>query len=174
MRNIHQLFYRLCDYRHEIKYKWQRGFRGYSTRDAWSIDSWFEEIMPRILAELKNNLHGCPAEFTIGEDGKKIQDVEKGCEEWKAILDRMIFCFKEMNEESCSLKNEFAKEYHKQKFGNDFLEKLSINEPMALNEADPELEQKYKQKQKEIYEYREKMKNEGFDILKTHFWNLWD
>lgn len=174
MRNIHQLIYKLSEYPHEIKYKWQRAFRGYSSLDAWSIHSWFEEVMPRILSDYKKNLHGCPAQFTVRDDGQEYQSAEKGCEEWKAILDRMTFCFTEMNEESCSLKNEFDEEYHKQVFGDKNWDDLSYSGKWKFNKAEPELEQKYKQKRKEIYEYRTKMKDEGFDLLKKYFWNLWD
>lgn len=176
MRNIHQLIYKIINFKHEIKYKWQRAFRGYSTLDRWSIDSWFEEVMPRILTDYKKNLHGCPVQFTIRKDGTDYQSVDEGMEAWKAILDRMIFCFTEMNEESCSMKNEFDEEYHNEIYNPKFGNNISKNQQMihSPKKVEPELEQKYKQKQNEIIEYREKMKDEGFILFSKYYWDLWD
>jgi hypothetical protein len=63
-----------------IKWFVQRGCRGYSDRDAWSIDWYLCEWMPQALADLKRNTHGRP----IGMSRK----------EWDAKLDRMIRAFR--------------------------------------------------------------------------------
>ena len=42
----------------EIKWFIQRGQRGWSDRDSWSIDWWLSEIMPSILIKLKNSKAG--------------------------------------------------------------------------------------------------------------------
>jgi len=63
-----------------VKWFIQRGCRGYSDRDAWSIDWYLCEWMPRALADLKRNTHG----HTPGRTRKA----------WDAKLDRMINAFR--------------------------------------------------------------------------------
>jgi len=46
----------------EIKWFWQRGTRGWSDRDVWSIDWFLAEIMPPMLQQLKETKHGIPNE----------------------------------------------------------------------------------------------------------------
>jgi len=36
------------------------------------------------------------------------------------------------------------------------------------------LEKNFWKKHKEIENYRKKTKDEGFDLMKKYFWNLWD
>lgn len=45
---------------------------------------------------------------------------------------------------------------------------------LITNEPEPELKEKYWNREKEICEYRDAMKNEAFDLLKKYFFNLWD
>ena len=42
------------------------------------------------------------------------------------------------------------------------------------NEPDPELKRKFWDREQEIADYRESMKNEAFDLLKKYFYSLWD
>ena len=175
MKNIYQLRYEFEQIGSAMKSKWQRGTKGYSTVDTWSVYNWFEEIIPRILTDYKNNLHGCPAQFTVREDGTEFQNVEEGMEAWKAILERMIFCFTEMNEDQCSMKNEYAEAYHNLFEHEKFWENNQPNKPFEFyKNKNPELEQNYHKREKEIDNYRNKMKDEGFDLFKKYFWNLWD
>jgi len=41
-------------------------------------------------------------------------------------------------------------------------------------EVESELEKNFWEKHKEIENYREKMKDEVFDLMKKYYWNLWD
>jgi hypothetical protein len=67
-------------------------------------------------------------------------------EKWDEILDRMIFLLAEMNEDTCSMQYEY-------------------------NENDSkEYERK---KYIEIAEYRNKCKDEFYDLMKKHHWDLW-
>ena len=51
------MFYRILDFfkylPKEIKWFFQRGFKGYCDRDVWDIDSWFERNIIPMLKELK-------------------------------------------------------------------------------------------------------------------------
>lgn len=60
----------------------ERGLQGYSSVDLWNIDSWFCEMMPRMLHDFRENSKGHPCDMSM--------------EEWEAILERLIFCFNEM------------------------------------------------------------------------------
>ena len=176
--NIYRIYYRIKEIPSDIKHFYQRAKKGYSYQDVWSIHSWFEEVVPKMLAELKNNKRGCPVEFTHNEDGTE-KDFEKAMEEWQNVLERMIFCFKEMNEDTCSMKNEFEEEYFKKPLENCFVpcgedEKGEKMFEFVPEEREPELKENYRRKMLEINEYREKMKNEGFELFSKYFWNLWD
>jgi hypothetical protein len=142
--------------------------------------------MPKMLQDFKKNLHGCPVQFTTSEEGTEYQDVEQGMKDWEAVIDRMIFCFTEMHEDTCTMKNEFADEYHRQKHkpneGKSFKEWFEPVEDSKFEkcyrwiegEVEPELKENFWKKEKEISEYRESMKNEGLDLFKKYFWNLWN
>ena len=183
--NIHRIFYKIKEFPSDIRHVYQRAKKGYSYRDLWSIDYWFMEMMPKMLTDYKKNLHGCPAQFTTNDDGTQHQDIEKGMKDWEAIIDRMILCFKELNEDTCSMKNEYEDEYFRQCYGDGksafdcFVpdredengEKLYR---LETKDVEPALEENFRRKNIEINEYREKMKNEGFELFNKYFWDLWD
>ncbi len=64
------------DLYHEAKYFIQRGYRGYSDRDVWSVDWFLTSIMPGMLTQLKKNTHGAP--------------IGVGMKRWQKKLDKMI------------------------------------------------------------------------------------
>jgi len=121
-------------------------------------------------------------QFPTREDGSEYQTVKQGVKEWEAVIDRMIFCFTEMHEDTCSMKNEFEDEYHRQRHKpnegkkvKDWFEQCGTDKngkPLyhwITGEVEPELEKKFWDKRKEIEDYREKMKDEGFDLMKNTF-----
>ena len=185
--NIYRIYYKIKEFPSDIKHFYQRAKKGYSYQDVWSIHDWFMKIVPKMLTDMKKNLHGCPAQFTNNEDGTEFQDVEKGVKDWENVIERMIFCFTEMNEDTCSMKNEFEDEYRRQRdkpnegkpFKDWFVpcgedengEKLYR---MITGEVEPELEENYRKKMLEIEQYKDNMKNEGFELFSRYFWNLWD
>ena len=181
--NLYRIFYKIKEFPQDLKHIYQRARKGYSYRDLWSIDDWFMEIMPKMLTDFKKNLNGCPSHFIINDDGTRDKDIENGMKDWEDIIDRMIFCFKEMNDDTCSMKNEYEDEYHKQlykpnegKSVKDWFIKNENENTYRLNkgEVEPELEENYGKKIFEIEEYKDKMKNEGFELFNKYFWNLWD
>lgn len=116
---------------------------------------------------------------------------------WLLILSRISYCFKQADEDVTEIVNKYAEEYNKQVWGDEedyFKTKKSFKEfwnrhttvieydennkpklyELNLNEADPELKKKYFDEVNRIDEYRNKMKDEGFDLLKKYFWHLWD
>jgi hypothetical protein len=146
------------------------------------------EIMPKMLTDLKNNLHGCPIQFTTDENGNEFQSVDEGVKDWENILNRMIFCFQEMNEDTCSMTNEYHDEYFKQlrkprdgkPAGDWFPNEEIVDEHgkkqyrLIFGEVEPELKEKYQKRKREIEDYKEKMKNEGLGLFCKYFSDLWD
>ena len=64
---------------------WERGRRGWSVRDTWSIDYYLSSIIPPMLEHLRDNGHGWPGEpLTV--------------EEWNAILDKIARGFRAHSE----------------------------------------------------------------------------
>jgi len=176
---MHYYFNKLMEFPRTVKHWYQRAIRGYSYQDLWSIYSWFLETMPKMLRDFKKDLHGCPAIFVNHEDGTEYQNVEQGMKDWEAVIDRMIFCFTEMNEDTCSMKNEFKDECFRQRHKpNEGKKVKDWFEPCGTDKDGMPLyrllEKDFWRKQKEIKAYREKMKDEGFDLMKKYFWNLWD
>lgn len=70
------LGYRLRHIRYELKYAWQRAWRGYDDSMVFDMNDTFIELYREILKDFKENLHGYPGTMTE--------------EEWNDILDEMI------------------------------------------------------------------------------------
>lgn len=145
--------YKLKDGLNELKWKGQRFKRGYSDCDTWNIDNWFLTIMPKMLQDLKDNLHGHP--------------VEMNQEEWENLLDKMIYCFKEANEDTCSKINEFNTD-------NLFDTASKEDGTISIIAKDEEIHQKWIAREHELAVYRDQKLYEGLDLFKENFRNLWD
>lgn len=57
-----------------IKWFFQRGFRGWDDRAAWSVDVWLSDILPPIIRRLKDTKMGVPFDFLPDsiKDGEEI------------------------------------------------------------------------------------------------------
>lgn len=73
----------LNDAKHEIKWAWQRVFKGYDDPSVWSHHSVMAKTTTKILRELAENKVGCPMDLY---DSKKKKDE---CHKWKNILIEM-------------------------------------------------------------------------------------
>ncbi len=69
------LGYRLKHTYYELKYAWQRAWRGYDDAMVFNIDYSFVGLYKEILGDFKENLHGYPGTMTE--------------EEWDGILNEM-------------------------------------------------------------------------------------
>lgn len=89
--NYHRFFYWL---QHEFKplghIKWfvQRGLRGYSDRDLWSLDHYLSGVLSKSLIQLAETTHGHPCRATeMREDGAGPNCEGCNCEElWDSEL----------------------------------------------------------------------------------------
>ena len=64
-----------------LKWKIQRFNKGYADIDLWCFNSWFLELIPKMLLELSDRMWGCPI------------DMEH--DEWKDYLTEMAKHFQE-------------------------------------------------------------------------------
>lgn len=199
----------------------QRAKRGFGDNDVWSIDNWFIRTCKPMLSQLIKIHQGFPAFLEIewfnehpelnmtfdefmcwpnDETSEEYKLREKALEEcdqkWIDILNHLIFLLNEMDEDKCSMKNPYEKEwltYHK-KFDKKYPDKniLKTNEELDYEkttntylhigpERDPEFGIKYKEclknfleYSKKIDEYRNQCKDEFFELFSTYFWNLGD
>lgn len=127
------MFWRLKEKFWDLKMKKERAKKGYCRQDVWNIYYWFLDIMPKMLKDFNKSRMGHPIDITD--------------KEWGDIIDRMIFCFTEANDYTCSQTNSI--DYDKDR-------------------------DKWREREIEIVNYRDKMKNEGLELFSKYFWNLWD
>lgn len=176
-------------------WSWQRATRGYADCDKWSMYSFLQNLIPEMLQDMRDNRHGSPSylgENYTNEDGILVNDT---ChDEWNKLLDHMIFLWRETVEDTCTRKNPYAEEYHKaseefrDKYGF-FGEKLQTEEELEENRkrggggtihfmselpAYKEISDKYNEEELKLDAYRLGCKNEAMDLLKEHFYALWD
>lgn len=71
------------DGRYEIKWAWQRVFKGYDDPSVWSHHSVMSEVTAKMLRELAENKVGCPMDLY---DSKNKKDE---CHKWRSILIKM-------------------------------------------------------------------------------------
>ena len=144
-------FYKIKSFIYKIKWFIQRGKRGYSDYDIFDISDWFTQVIVPMLKQLKETKCGYPCDMTE--------------EEWNSQLDKMIKCFMEISEDGCSMKNEYE---------NKVLESFDIKDTNKdKTEECKELREKWLSREKEINNYKEKMKIEAFNLFSKYFWNLW-
>lgn len=119
---------------------------------------------------------------------------------WKATLDRMIFLLEEMNGDTCSYINRYDEEMEKASaefhgkygvFGEKLGELIETEEEKAEHKKngtrriyiysdDPdhpewkELHQKWAREELYIAMYRDKCREEFFQLFSRYFWDLWD
>ena len=147
---IEKLYY---DTKLKIRRFFTRGIKGYDKSDLWDIDSWFIEIMPRMLREFKAQNNGHPCELTM--------------EDWNNILDRMIYCFEEADDVKCSQQNEWE-----DTFEIDSIMDYNDNSFHLIAHPQENWE-KWTERDLEISKYREERLNEGLELFKKYFRELW-
>lgn len=181
-----------------IKHAFQRIQYGYCDRDVWSIDWWFLNVVPNMIEDLKDTVHGYPSspddfsQALVGTGAPEEVD-EEGMQRWKGILSEMIFLFREANSDTCTRENKYEEEYRKasdefeKKYGF-FGDGLKTEEEKAEEEKKgsyrmymlrdvpeyKEIDELHFAEEREIDKYRNECKDKGLDLFKEWFWNLWD
>lgn len=183
-------YFRKC-----LRWSWQRITRGYAECDKWDMFNYLQHLIPEMLQDLREKRLGSPGylgENNTNEEGMLVND---SChEEWNKILDHMIFLWRELDEDTCTRKNPYEAEYDRasEEFSANYGllgEKLQTEAELQANRKRggggtvhfmdelpeyKEISDKYFEEERRIEEYRGKCKDEAMDLLKEHFYALWD
>ena len=178
-----------------IRWSKQRIVRGYADIDRWNMFSYLQVLIPDMLQDLRDHRSGSPGylgENYVNDEGILVNDTCQ--EEWNKILDKMIFLWRELEEETCSRKNPYEEEYDKafaefhKKYGI-FGEKLQTEAELEENRKRggggtihfmdelpeyKEIADLYSDEERKLEKYREQCKNEALDMLKENFYSWWD
>lgn len=191
----HKIIAKIKYIRKCIRWSWQRIIRGYADCDKWSMYNFLQNLIPEMLQDMRNNRHGSPGylgENYTNSEGILVNDT---ChDEWDKLLDCMIFLWREANEDTCCRKNAYEEEYNKareeftEKYG--FLgEKLQTETELEENRKRggggtvhfmrelpeyEELSERYFEEELMLDTYRRDCKDKAMDLLKKHFYALWD
>jgi hypothetical protein len=87
-----------CQMYRDIRWFIQRGRRGWSDRDTWSLDHYLSSWMPEALRHLKETKQGVPSSMfkpeDCGEEGNPTDiGLQQAQDRWNAIIDKMIAAF---------------------------------------------------------------------------------
>jgi len=141
-----------------LKHWYQRARYGYSYRDCWSIDWYLADIIPKMINQLKENLHGVPSDIAAkwAKEDKNDDDMKMAMYDWETILNRIANAF-ELEYEildhtlfDCRNKTE-EKRMKKLMEDKDTFEGCRI---MTTKEK--------------------KARNEGWTLFRKYFYSLWD
>ena len=178
----------------------QRVEKGFSELDARNISSWFLDVMPQMLRYFRDNLTSYPVVATGPSFNSKAivlpgeKEPQEGFENWKKVIDRMIFLLDEMDIKKCSMKNPCEEEKNKAEeefeklyglLGKDFEkvkgikpEKDSLDRVYFISDDTDhpewaELDAQYRYYEAVKDAYRDRCREEFFNLFSTWFWDLW-
>ena len=63
---------------YEIKFFIQRGRRGWSDRDVWSLDNYFADVISQGVDHLRKNCHGYPSNLSDKEWNSILETISEG------------------------------------------------------------------------------------------------
>lgn len=75
-------WYFFIDLPKQIKWFFQRGWRGWADADIWSFDWYLSRVITSGLKHFKKNLHGHPPDITSEEWEKILQKIIDGFQAW--------------------------------------------------------------------------------------------
>lgn len=148
----------------EIRFCYQRITRGYADRDLYNMDNWFINTISNMLKDFI----------------KQHDEIFVSNEEMQQKIDRICYCLKESQEDTCSKVNEYEDEYTGLMFGDKKLSDIMVpcedNNKLyrfEFGEVPDELRENYRNRTIQINKYRENMKNEALNLFKEIFYSLW-
>lgn len=109
--DIIYFFPRLFDeIKYQVKWAFQRVFRGYDDRWYWGLNGELDRIIPKCVRHMKENCSGCPVGYYENND----------CKEWEDTLEKIARAFeasKEIEDELLYKGKKFEKLYKERKEG---------------------------------------------------------
>jgi len=77
---IYRILYNIRNFPREIKWFFQRGIRGYSDSDLWSLDDYLSKWLPKALKQFNERRLGHPYALNDKKWDKILKDIIKGFE----------------------------------------------------------------------------------------------
>ena len=149
-KSIHYFRSWIRDLIWEIKYAWQRAWRGYDNRDVFDLDICMRDRLIILLTELRNTHYGL---FNVPEKYRGMFDKTYFNEnQTDTIIDTMIYHLKMSNREYVE----------KVLYGKEVFEFNELNSTERNNMY------------KRAYAIATQNKDLAFDLIKDFFWELWD
>ena len=74
---------KISDWKYEVKWAWQRVFRGYDDRWNWGLYHHLQEIIPKCVRSMKKHHIGCPGSLFDSKNKKN------NCWKWSKILEKI-------------------------------------------------------------------------------------
>lgn len=162
------------DWYRECKWFIQRGKRGYSDRDLWGFHNYLQRVIKEGCIYLKENKHGVPCEVDDGtiptsKDGNWTDaGFEKARKKWDKILDKIIWSFEALEKVEYRDWILVPEEKDRPRL-RKFVKSLNNPDEEPLFEDLPPREPTHLMTKTEMKKY-----NEGWDLFKKYFQNLWD
>lgn len=156
-RNVAQ-FFRNC------KYAVQRVKKGYCDRDTWDMDRYLGSLLPAMLQDLADNTQSYP--FKIDEEEQK--DGQK----WIDILHEMVQHFNNIDEDA---DNEATRGVNKAWEEMDKYVNWEGTKPNFIDKEKYDVANKaWSDAITKHCQFMESEKDKALDMLKKHFFDLWD
>lgn len=159
----------------EIRCFYQRGTRGWSDRDVWSIDYHLDRVIPPMIRQLKNSkMLGFPNTFKCPEGCICNINIENNCEprnEWHIVLDKIALGF----EAHKDMMDMFHEDPIIKDYWNKRIPKGSKDIIKELNkELSHEVEEVYKNRTNFLQNKAEQEIKAGMELFIKYYSNLWD
>jgi len=156
----------------EVRFAWQRVFRGWDDRAVWSIDYWLDAKMPDMLRRLKDTKHGIPSSMFTPEDyipqgewqGNPSEEGMARAEvRWDAVMDKIIAGF------------EASRRIKEGLYEDELGPYPDHNPPPGTSKEDWEKQGDARFEASRLLEERDlKIHKEGMALFVEHYWSLWD
>lgn len=142
---------KLEDWKYEIKWAWQRVFRGYDDRLTWNLNSYLSEYLPKIIRKMTKNVHGYPRSMN-----RKAKGGFKNVKDWKNVLEKIVKGFEAANK--------IDRDEH--------VKKIKLKKPKKdIFGKDSYIEYKF---DKKCYARLLKEFDVGMKLFKLWYFSLWD
>lgn len=151
-----------------LKHAKQRIKKGYSYQDLWSIYDWFFTLIPQMLEEFADEEYiGIPSFLVLKaeEEHPEMTEEEKyewGLGQWRILCKEIAHHLKEGYEPK-----EQINEYEEEMFKNWSFEDIN------KEDDNPELTEKYRKRELEIFNYQESELKQGMEMLTKYLRDLW-
>lgn len=156
----------------KIKFAFQRVKRGFSDYDVWDIDMWFCKTVPAMLERLAETTHGYPHQFwqayniDVANGAMTTHEADEAAyKNWQMTLYQMADALREAHE--CTRKKSNPYEHA-------YFDELTKGGKVNLKTASSDIANAYLQHEIELQTYSERKLEEGLNLFKENFYNLWD